>query len=336
MDDKRIQELLESLKAAGQSTAVFEKRLRDAKAAGASVVDIIDEMEKTITDATASARGLNTAFTDIRQNLAANLSELAKTNSAINTGRKAYKGIVSIVSQLADEESGINSLSQDKIQKLHQQAQIRLQEVKLASDQLAREHKLLTVSEARFEERLKELRAVGDISAEEEALLRARRNGFDVERRAVELTGLRLEKEKLVTKSVGLTGAALGGVGKILETLGLSGLSGEVDSITAKIKDDMRKEIELTRKTSVLGGNKQAREAFMLKEDERKEQEAIINELESKKDLSDEELVQLEEAKRLRQEAVDTQEDLVEQHGLVVKTQYEELSLASKINHLRK
>ena len=336
MDDKRIQELLEGLKAAGQSTAVFEKRLRDAKAAGASVVDIIDEMEKTITDATASARGLNTAFTDIRQNLAANLTELAKTNSAINTGRKAYKGIVSIVSQLADEESGINSLSQDKIQKLHQQAQIRLQEVKLASDQLAREHRLLTVSEARFEERIKELRAVGDISAEEEALLRARRNGFDVERRAVELTGLRLEKEKLVTKSVGLTGAALSGVGKILGTLGLSGLSGEIDSITAKIKDDMRKEIELTRKTSVLGGNKQAREAFMLKEDERKEQEAIINELESKKDLSDEELVQLEEAKRLRQEAVDTQEQLVEQHELVVKTKYEELSLQSKINHLTK
>ena len=74
----------------------------------------------------------------------------------------------------------------------------------------------------------------------------------------------------------------------------------------------MRKEIELTRKTSVLGGNKQAREAFMLKEDERKEQEAIINELESNLETTNELAKKLEEERNI---ALDEVSHLKEVHA---------------------
>ena len=343
MEDKDIKRLLDALKAAGQSTSVFEQRLKAAQAAGKGTSEIIKEIEKTLAEATANARGLNTAFSDIRQNLAANLAEIAKTNSAISQGKKAYKGIVSIASQLADEEAGITAYNEKQLKQLNQNAQIRLREVKLASEQLANEHGLANLMGAAYDARLKKLEVDKKITAEEAALLRARRDGFSVENRAIELTNLRLQKEKEVTKSIGLTGAALSGVGKILETLGISGLGSEIDDITSKIKDDMRREIEQTRDVTITGGIKyegrsaeQAKEVYLTAEKERLAQEKIINRLEAKDELTKAELDQLEEAKRLRQENVDIQEELVDNHNLVVETQYKELSLQSKINHLIK
>ena len=126
MEEKDIKRLLDALKAAGQSTSVFEQRLRAAEAAGKSTSEILKEMDKTLAEATANARGLNTAFSDIRQNLAANLAEIAKTNSAISQGKKAYKGVVSIASQLSDEEAGITAYNEKQLKQLNQKAQIRL------------------------------------------------------------------------------------------------------------------------------------------------------------------------------------------------------------------
>jgi hypothetical protein len=343
VDDKRIEELLKALNSAGQSTNVFKQRLAEAKAAGTGVVKVIEEMESSLREATANARGLNTEFTNIRANLAANLAEIAKTNSAINQGKKAYKGIVSIASQLADEEAGITQYNEKQLKQLNQKAQIRLREVKLAADQLASENGLANLQGAAYDARVKRLELDKRITAEEAALLRAKRDGFSVETRAIELTNQRLQKEKEVTNSIGLTGAALSGVGKILESLGISGLSSEIDDITSKIKNDMRKEIERTRDVTITGGinyeNRTASEAKALFETAEKEklaQEKIIDRLEAKDELTKAELDQLEAAKKARQENVDLQEELVDNHKLVVETQYKELSLASKINHLYK
>ena len=343
MDDKRIEELLKALNSAGQSTNVFKQRLAEAKAAGTGVVKIIEEMEASLREATANARGLNTEFTNIRANLAANLAEIAKTNSAINQGKKAYKGIVSIASQLADEEAGITQYNEKQLKQLNQKAQIRLREVKLAADQLANENGLANLQGAAYDARVKRLELDKKITAEEAALLRAKRDGFSVETRAIELTNQRLQKEKEVTNSIGLTGAALSGVGKILESLGISGLSSEIDDISSKIKNDMRKEIERTRDVTITGGinyeNRTASEAKALFETAEKEklaQEQIIDRLEARDELTKAELDQLEAAKKARQENVDLQEELVDNHKLVVETQYKELSLASKINHLYK
>ena len=343
MDDKRIEELLKALNSAGQSTNVFKQRLAEAKAAGTGVVKIIAEMESSLREATANARGLNTEFTNIRANLAANLAEIAKTNSAINQGKKAYKGIVSIASQLADEEAGITQYNEKQLKQLNQKAQIRLREVKLAANQLANENGLANLQGAAYDARVKRLELDKKITAEEAALLRAKRDGFSVETRAIELTNQRLQKEKEVTNSIGLTGAALSGVGKILESLGISGLSSEIDDISSKIKNDMRKEIERTRDVTITGGinyeNRTASEAKALFETAEKEklaQERIIDRLEARDELTKAELDQLEAAKKARQENVDLQEELVDNHKLVVETQYKELTLASKINHLYK
>ena len=94
----------------------------------------------------------------------------------------------------------------------------------------------------------------------------------------------------------------------------------------------MRREIEQTRDVTITGGIKyegrsaeQAKEVYLTAEKERLAQEKIINRLEAKDELTKAELDQLEEAKRLRQENVDIQEELVDNHNLVVETQYKEL-----------
>ena len=331
--NEQIQDLINKLKAAGVNTQAFEKAFNDANRTIGDSEKLLSTLQTTLRGVTAGARGLNTEFSSMQDNLAAVLAEVSKTNSAVNQGAKGYRALTSIVSELAQEEEGIFKFTQKDLVARNQKAQIQLREIQLAGERLARENDMLTLSGGHLENAIQTRIEKGLINDKEAAIIRARANGYELERKAVELTSLRLQKEQQVEKSIGLTGTALSGVNTILGKLGLSGLSGEIDSITSKIKDNMRKEIEKTKQVFATG---EGAAEYLELEKANKGLATQIEELQKKNDLTTEEESLLIKLTEERQKNVEAQEDLVAGGKAVVKTTYEELSLRSKINHLTK
>ena len=331
--DRELQKLIDQLKAAGVPTEAFEAQFRNANRTIGESQRLLETMNTTLNGAIAGARGLNTQFSDLRENLVANLSELAKTNNAVNQGVKSYRGLTSIVQQLASEEEGIVRYTKDQLKNYHTKAQINLQELKLSAQRLAREQGILSLSGEALALRAQELHAAGEINDKELAILQAKADGFRMEERAVTLTEARLQKEAQVQKSIGLTGAALSGVNTILGKLGLSGLSNDIDDITSKIKDNMRKEIEATKKVSATGADA---DRYMELENINSSLDDQIESLEKMGSLNEQEEAQLMRLKEARAANVDEQENLVAAGGATVQVTYQELTLRSKIAHLTK
>ena len=331
--NEQIQDLINKLKAAGVNTQAFEKAFNDANRTIGDSEKLLATLQTTLRGVTAGARGLNTEFSSMQDNLAAVLAEVSKTNSAVNQGAKGYRALTSIVSELAQEEQGIFKFTEKDLAARSQKAQIQLREIQLAGERLARENDMLTLSGGHLENAIQTRIEKGLINDKEAAIIRARANGYELERKAVELTSLRLQKEQQVEKSIGLTGSALSGVNTILGKLGLSGLSGEIDSITSKIKDNMRKEIEKTKQVFATG---EGAAEYLELEKANQGLATQIEKLQKKNDLTTEEESLLIKLTEERQKNVEAQEDLVAGGKAVVKTTYEELSLRSKINHLTK
>ena len=331
---EQLDKLIKDLQKAGVNTKAFEAELAKVKAGLADGAKLAETMKTTLAGVAAAARGLNTEFTSIRQNLAANLAEIAKTNSAVQEGVKAYRGLTSIVSNLASEEEGIQKFTKKQLADYQTKGALALRDLKVAGNRLAIDQGITNLSGAQLENKIAELLAAEKIDEKQAAILRARADGYQIEEKSLALIEARLQKEQMVQKSIGLTGAALSGVNTILGKLGLGGLSDELDSITNKIQDNMRKEIEALSVTEVLGGVDADRYIELDKINSTLDDQ--ITKLQEQETLNAEETALLEKSLAAREANTEEQKELVRTGKAVVKTTYEELSLRSKISHLAK
>ena len=330
--NKELNDLIRQLGVAGVNTKAFEAEIKKVEQGLADGNKLAETMKTTLAGAIANARGLNTEFSSMRQNLAANLSELAKTNSAVQQGVKAYRGLTSVVSNLASEEEGIQKFTKKQLESFKSKGALALRDLKIAGNRLAIDQGITNLSGAQLENKISELLASEKINEKEAAILRAKADGYQMEEKSLALIEARLQKEKMVQKSIGLTGAALSGVNTILGKLGLGGLSDELDSITNKIQDNMRKEIEALSVTEVLGGVDADRYLELDKINSSLDEQ--ITKLQEQETLNAEEKALLEKSLAAREANVEEQKELVRTGKAVVKTTYEELSLRSKISHL--
>lgn len=330
--NKELNELIRQLGVAGVNTKAFEAEIKKVEQGLGNANELAETMKTTLAGAIANARGLNTEFSSMRQNLAANLSELAKTNSAVQQGVKAYRGLTSVVSNLASEEEGIQKFTKKQLESFKSKGALALRDLKIAGNRLAIDKGITDLSGAQLENKINELLASEKINEKEAAILRAKADGYQMEEKSLALIEARLQKEKMVQKSIGLTGAALSGVNTILGKLGLGGLSDELDSITNKIQDNMRKEIEALSVTEVLGGVDADRYLELDKINSSLDEQ--ITKLQEQETLNAEEKALLEKSLAAREANVEEQKELVRTGKAVVKTTYEELSLRSKISHL--
>ena len=330
--NKELNDLIRQLGVAGVNTKAFEAEIKKVEQGLADGNKLAETMKTTLAGAIANARGLNTEFSSMRQNLAANLSELAKTNSAVQQGVKAYRGLTSVVSNLASEEEGIQKFTKKQLESFKSKGALALRDLKIAGNRLAIDQGITNLSGAQLENKINELLASEKINEKEAAILRAKADGYQMEEKSLALIEARLQKEKMVQKSIGLTGAALSGVNTILGKLGLGGLSDELDSITNKIQDNMRKEIEALSVTEVLGGVDADRYLELDKINSSLDEQ--ITKLQEQETLNAEEKALLEKSLAAREANVEEQKELVRTGKAVVKTTYEELSLRSKISHL--
>lgn len=332
--DKQLQDLIKQLEAAGVNVKAFKAQFDNANRTVKETEQLLETMKTTLSGVIAESRGLNTQFSEMRQNLAANLSELAKTNSAVQEGVKAYRGLTSVVSNLASEEEGIQKFTKKQLESFKNKGALALRDLKVAGNRLAIDQGITNLSGAQLENKVAELLANEKISEKEAAILRAKADGYQMEEKSLALIEARLQKEKMVQKSIGLTGAALSGVNTILGKLGLGGLSDELDSITNKVQDNMRKEIEALSVTEVLGGVDADRYIELDKINSTLDDQ--ITKLQEQETLNAEETALLEKSLAAREANTEEQKELVRTGKAVVKTTYEELSLRSKISHLAK
>jgi hypothetical protein len=254
--DPKIQELLNALDAAGKSTASFRNEYERLKKEGQEVNSLMNTMESTLKGAQAEARGLGDGFRDVRDILRESLAELKETETAIKQGTKAYRNLTSVVTSLAQEEEGIYTYSVKQLETYDKRAKSALSEQKLAAERLAREKIGLNFSGELNEQTIDRLKFLGKINDEEEALLRAAANGFDIEEESVRLIEKRLKREKALVKTFGLAGAALEGATKIANKFGMSHISEELNDINSQLKDEMRAEIKANGDESLGFGRK--------------------------------------------------------------------------------
>lgn len=171
----------------------------------------------------ATAAEINTTFTDLTSILRANLAEMSKQNSALSISKKGYQGLTSVVEKLKNEEQGVYGFNTKQLKALQEKA-------KISFDDLRRNVQALSAEERRTE--------AG------QAMLKARRAGYAIEKEALKELEKRLALEEKVEKTVGATGALLTSTNKLLGALGFGHMSSEIDELNTKLKDELREEIK--------------------------------------------------------------------------------------------
>lgn len=213
----------------------------------------LQTLKTSLNSAKREAAGLSGIFGDLRKNLQANISELDKASTSINTGKRAYRELVKVVRELSDEEAGINRLSFQQLKKLKARNQSSLKEMRLAAERLAVEQGIGDVLDETSQTFL-------DLGENEQALLRARNDNFATEQRAVKFTGFRLDLERKVLDTLKLSGGALQGIGNLASSLGLQGFAESLDEIKGDLDNDLRKSIRKAAEAQFIAESDQGAE----------------------------------------------------------------------------
>ncbi len=234
---KRLLEQLQRLKKEYQSLFRGQKPMFEQDGKNAEQVKFqIKQIETVIRSSKREAAGLSDVFSDIGEQLKANLSEIDKANTSLGRGKRAYRDIVSTVRQLADEEAGIDRLSFAQLKKLKSRNASALKETVEAGRRLNIERGI--TSEA-------DIRRAG-LSESEAALSRAALSGFENEKRAGRFVEARLRLERKVLDTTKLTGGALQGIGNLAASLGLQGFAESLEEIKGGLDDELRSKIRKT------------------------------------------------------------------------------------------
>tara|TARA_B100001115_G_C15848264_1_gene428934 strand:+ start:2551 stop:5403 length:2853 start_codon:yes stop_codon:yes gene_type:complete len=234
---KRLLEQLQRLKKEYQSLFRGQKPMFEQDGKNAEQVKFqIKQIETVIRSSKREAAGLADVFTDIGEQLKANLSEIDKANTSLGRGKRAYRDIVGTVRQLADEEAGIDRLSFAQLKKLKSRNASALKETIEAGRRLNIERSI--TSEA-------DIRRAG-LSESEAALSRAALSGFENEKRAGRFVEARLRLERKVLDTTKLTGGALQGIGNLAASLGLQGFAESLEEIKGGLDDELRSKIRET------------------------------------------------------------------------------------------
>ena len=185
--------------------------------------DELQKAQEALKGLQATSAEINSTFSDLTSILRANLAEMSKQNSALSISKKGYQGLTSVVEKLKNEEAGVYGFNAKQLKALQEKA-------KIGFDDLRRNVQALTAEERRTE--------AG------QAMLKARRAGYAIEKEALKELEKRLELEQKVEKTVGATGALLTSSKKLLDALGFGHMSSEIDELNTKLKDELREEIK--------------------------------------------------------------------------------------------
>jgi hypothetical protein len=212
LDDLRRQ--IEGLRAdyaalTGRPAALFDvNNIDQANAAIQSLEDGVDAAKRKAAD-------LEAGFGGISEQLKAITSELGKQPEKAERVTRAYKGSQNIAEKLKYDQQGILDLNKKDLENIAGKLKTLKEQAKEGANQIKQGKELEGLDDKQFKARLKYLKNSELISEEEEAILRAQREGFPVLNELIDKNKERLELEKNIQKSLGLSGDIAKLVGKI-------------------------------------------------------------------------------------------------------------------------
>ena len=161
-------------------------------------------------------------FGDLRDTLGSINSELGKKINRVKDASKAYTTLGSIAQKFQSQEEGLSRLSDKQIKDLQEKAKIQVSEIQRSSTKLANERGLARIlsdqnklNEEQFENALNLAKTRGRLTIEEEALIRAKRAGFEIENDTLILIAKEAKTREAVNKAMGVAGGILKGLNEI-------------------------------------------------------------------------------------------------------------------------
>ena len=182
----------------------------------------IEKLKIALTGITKKADDLEAGFGGIAASIGASLAEMNKQSSATNRTVKAMRGLSSISESLKNDQSGLVELSLKELENKRDKAKILSEEAKSQAALVKQKYSEITLGKngkqihgAALTKRLKkqgisksELQTIQEIIA-------AEKKEFDVLDELNAKIEERIQKEKKVNRTLGLTKVALEGLGKI-------------------------------------------------------------------------------------------------------------------------
>ena len=202
----------------------LQDQLRDLTLEPSAIIDTdnlikannaINTLTKAVTAAKKEASDLEEGFGGVFNNVVKIVGEMKKGNSAADLATKSFKSIQDITQKLKYDQQDISKLNLDQLKSLQKKLNTNQQEIKDQAKSIIQRENLNSGTDAQIKASIEMKLALGQITAEEAAIVRGAREGFTVFEETNKLLNERIKKEKEVNKTLGLTKFALEGMGRI-------------------------------------------------------------------------------------------------------------------------
>jgi hypothetical protein len=243
--NKQFEKLQRLATTLGKNMSSFNLRpvVEDATLVG----ELIEKWGKELDESLASVNDLASGFQSVVQ-------EISQGNIGLASTKKTFNSLTSIAQQLAYEQAGINKLSEKELQVLLKKSQQAKVDAKANNeilnqrkDDLKAENLKDNVSLEQKKKNRAEIAKINGAIADNNSIATANINEesetYKILNAAIRS---RLDLEEKIGKTMGITGAAVDGVGSTLDKIGLGGL-GKALGLDA-VKDKMREIAEETAK----------------------------------------------------------------------------------------
>jgi hypothetical protein len=192
----------EFLKLTAKPAALFEvKNINDAGKA-------IDTLKLTLKQVREEQARLEDGFGGIADAVKGILTDLTNYKTPLNLATSAFKQIEESAKKLKFDQQGFNDLSKKELENEVKKQKLAQQTIREQALELAQQKGIVDISKTNLKFRQ-------DLSDAERSILEGLKEGFPIFDEINDKLDKRLEKEKEIQKSLGLTGKAAGLLGKI-------------------------------------------------------------------------------------------------------------------------
>ena len=199
----------------GQTARNFIDSMEDADEAIIKLVDEVSNLDQKLDNVGKNAKSYFEVLLSLN-------SQLKKQNENLNVTKRATQQIQGIAEKLKDDQEGINRLSAKELASIKQKYQSQLSNFKLANKQILLDKNGNELSESNLKKRLASLLTQDKITQGHADMIMEMQGEVNVLKDIDQKLQDRLDKEKKITESVGLTGQVLEGASGILKKIGLN------------------------------------------------------------------------------------------------------------------
>ena len=150
----------------------------------------------------------NESFKEQRDILREINAELGKQINSVRDASKAYSTLENIARQLQNSEEDITKLNEKQLESLKQRTSKAVRELKQSAERIQKEKGINNLNN--ISKKIKK-----QLSSEEQAILNAAQQRFEVEEKFLANVDKELENQKQINKQLGIMGGTLKGISKI-------------------------------------------------------------------------------------------------------------------------